>query len=68
MVMGGRELEAKMTMPSLPVTPGERERGPRLGQPVSKCHARWVSTPPVHLIMYPQPQPLKVPHPNVSVV
>ena len=31
MVMGGRELKAKMITPSLPVTPGERVRCPPLG-------------------------------------
>ena len=31
MVTGGRELKAKMITPSLPVTPGEHERGPPLG-------------------------------------
>ena len=68
MVAGGRELEAEMITPGLPVTPGEHERGPPLGRPVSRCHARWVSTPPVHLIMSPQPQHLQVPHLNVAVV
>ena len=68
MVAGGRELEAEMITPSLPVTPGECERGPLLGRPVSRHHARSMSAPPVHLIMSPQPQHLQVPNPNVAVV
>ena len=43
--MGGRVLEAEMITAGLPVTPGECERGPPSGQPVSRHLARWVSTP-----------------------
>ena len=58
MAAGGRELKAEMITPGLPVTPGESERGPPLGRPVSRCHTRWVSTPLGHLVMAPQPQHL----------
>ena len=68
MATGGRVLEARMITVSLPVTPGERERGPPLGRPVSRCLTRWVNAPLGHLAMSPQPQHLKVPHPNMAVV
>ena len=68
MATGDRELKAKMITASLPVAPGESERGPLLERPVSRCLTRWVSTPQGHLTLSPQPQHLKVPHPNVVVV
>ena len=68
MVTGGRELEAEMITPSLPVTPGECTRGPPLGRPANRRLARWVSAPPEHLSMFPQLQNLKVPRLNVAVV
>ena len=68
MATGGREHEADMITPGLPVTPGECERGPPSGRPVSRRLIRWVSAPPEHLTMSLQLQHLKVPHPNMAVV
>ena len=53
MVTGGRELEAEMITPGLPVTPGERTRGPPLRRPANRCLNRQVSTPLEHLTMFP---------------
>ena len=53
MATGGRVLEAEMITASLPAAPGECERGPLSGQPVSRCLARWVNAPPGHCAMSP---------------
>ena len=50
---GDRVLEVEMITVGLPVAPGERERGPLSGRPVSRCLARWVSAPLGHLAMSP---------------
>ena len=66
--MRDRALKVKTIPADLPVTPGERERSPPSGRPISRHLARWVSTPPGHLPTFPQLQHLKVPCPNMAVV
>ena len=65
MYMGGRVLEAEAITAGMPAAPGEREKGPPSGQPVSRCLIRWVGTPLGYLAMSLHLPHLEAPRPNV---